>query len=80
MRRRVRHSSNPSIPGQHDVDQHDVGCGALKQLDRLFATLGFVDDPTLVFERELHRRTDSLVVFDRKDSCTHSYMMPHFTC
>ena len=68
------------MPGQHDVDQDDVGRRPLEQIDRFFAALGFVDDPTLVFERELHRRTDSLVVFDRKDSCTHPYMMPHFTC
>jgi len=62
------------------VSQDDVGGGPLEELDCLFATLGLVDDPTLVLERELHRRSDSLVVFDRKDSCAHGYMMPHFTC
>ena len=65
---------------EHDVDEHDVGRVAMELLDRLLATLGLVDDPSLVFEGELHRRTDALVVFDGQDACTHAPMMPDRPC
>ena len=40
---------------EHDVDQNNVRCRTIELLDRLFAALGFVDDPPLVLEREFDR-------------------------
>ena len=77
LERRMRAAQLEAVDArQHDVDQHHVGGRAREQLDRLLTTLGFVDGPTLVLERELHRRPDAFVVLDGKDSCSHAHMMP----
>ena len=61
----------PVHAGQHDVDQHDVGQRTLEEADRLLAAAGLIDRPALVFESQLDRRSDALVVFDGKDASTH---------
>ena len=72
VRRIERHSSKPSMPGQHDVDQHDVGRLAVERLERVLAAAGLLDGPALVLERQLHGGADALVVLDGQDAGSHS--------
>ena len=58
-------------PRQHDVDEHHVGGRAGEQFDGFLTAAGLVDGPALVLERELHRRADTFVVFDREDAGSH---------
>ena len=74
VRRSVRHSSNPSMPGSMMSISTTSGVGRVEQLDRLLAALGLVDRPALVLERQLHGGADALVVFDGQDAGSH---IPH---
>ena len=62
--------------GEHDVDENHIGGLAQKQNDGFFATSSLVDRPALVFESEFYCCSYALIVFDRKDPCSHGYILP----
>ena len=64
---------------QHDVDQHDVGGVALERLDGVLAGRGRLHRPALVFEGQLERAPDPLVVLDCQDARTHARLVWHVT-
>ncbi len=64
------------MPGQHDVDQHDVGRVAVERLEGVLAVVGLLDDPALVLEGHLDRGADAFVVFDGQDAGSHRPMVP----
>jgi hypothetical protein len=61
----------PVEAGEHDVDQHHVGRLALEGGECFFAGLGLLDCPALIFECELDRGADALVVFNGQDASGH---------
>jgi hypothetical protein len=63
--------------GKHDVNQYDIGGLTKEQNRRFFATRRFVDGPAFVFKRQLDSGANSFIIFNSKDSCSHTYILPY---
>ena len=74
MRRSVRHSSKPSMPGSMMSISTTSGLLALNASIASSPDAGALDRPALVLEGQLDRLADALVVLDGQDSCSHG---PH---
>ena len=71
LRRRARQHSNPSMPGQHEIDQRDVGRRLGEEVEALLAARRVLYLVALAFEGEPHGGPDPLIVLDDQDSSAH---------
>ena len=71
MRRSVRHSSKPSMPGSMMSISTTSGTCWPNSSTASSPDAGALDGPALVLERQLDRLADALVVLDGQDSGSH---------
>ena len=70
--RRRRRTSKPSMPGQADVEDDEVGRLARRDLEALLAGAGDGDLVALLLEGVLDAARDRVLVFDDEDGGCHA--------
>ena len=75
LRRTSRMQSNPDMPAEHEVDQHDVGVDLGERPQGLLGAGGLRDLVPLVLQGQPEHGTDAVVVLDEEHPHGHATML-----